>query len=149
MHHQKFPVAVHLFLLRGNDVLLVRRRNTGFEDGKLSVVAGHVDPGESVTQAAIREAFEEVGVRLAREGLRMVGAMHRNAQESRVDFFLEYRLGDLDAPANCEPEKCSELVWADLAALPQDTITYVRSAIENFQGGTWFQEFGWDSAERP
>ena len=149
MHHQRFPVAVHLFLLRGNDVLLVRRRNTGFEDGKLSVVAGHLEPGESVTQAAVREAFEEVGVRLAREGLRMVGAMHRRARESRVDFFLEYRLGDLDAPTNREPGKCSELVWAGLASLPEDTIPYVRSAIENFRAGIWFQEFGWDSAERP
>jgi 8-oxo-dGTP diphosphatase len=62
MPHPRFPVAVHLLVLRGDDVLLVRRSNTGYEDGRLSVVAGHVEPGESITQAAIREASEEVGV---------------------------------------------------------------------------------------
>ena len=63
--HPRFPVAVHIFLLRGDSVLLLRRSNTGFEDGRLSVVAGHVEPGESVTAAAIREAREEVGIDLA------------------------------------------------------------------------------------
>ena len=69
-------------------------RNTGLEDGKLSVVAGHVEPGEPVTQA--------------------------------------------------EPGKCSELVWAKLASLPEDTIPYVRAGIENFRRGVWFQEVGWE-----
>jgi 8-oxo-dGTP diphosphatase len=58
----KFPVAVHLFFLRDKQILLLRRFKTGYEDGNYSVVAGHVDTGESVTQAAIREANEEVGV---------------------------------------------------------------------------------------
>ena len=145
MPHPKFPVAVHVLLLRGNEVLLVRRCNTGFEDGRLSVVAGHVEPGESVTQAALREASEEVGVALSRDGLRVVGVMHRRSQEERVDFFLAYRLGrDGGEPANREPEKCSELLWANLASLPDDTIPYVRAGIENFKNGVWFQEFGWE-----
>ena len=70
MPHPRFPVAVHVFLLRDDAVLLVRRCNTGFEDGKLSVVAGHVEPGESVTQAALRETSEEVGVTLSPDRLR-------------------------------------------------------------------------------
>src|SRR2546427_13114370 len=113
MPHPKLPVAVHVLLLRGDEVLLVRRCNTGFEDGKLSVVAGHVEPGESVTQAALREAAEEVGVAMSRAALHVVGVMHRRSHDERVDFFLSYRLGAGDRePTNREPEKCSELVWA-------------------------------------
>ena len=145
MPHPRFPVAVHVFLIRGDAVLLVRRCNTGFEDGKLSVVAGHVEPGESVTQAALRETSEEVGVTLSPERLHVVGVMHRKSDDERVDFFLAYRLaaGDRE-PKNCEPEKCSELVWTSTIALPGDTIPYVRAGIENFRRGVWFQEFGWE-----
>jgi 8-oxo-dGTP diphosphatase len=145
MPHPKFPVAVHIFLLRGDEVLLVRRCNTGFADGKLSVVAGHVEPGESVTRAALRETQEEVGVALSADRLRVVGVMHRRSDDERVDFFLAYRLeADDTEPTNREPEKCSELLWANPTRLPDDTIPYVRAGIENFSRGVWFQEFGWD-----
>jgi 8-oxo-dGTP diphosphatase len=81
MPHLRFPVAVHVFLLRREEVLLLRRCDTGFEDGKLSVVAGHIEPGEPVTQAALRETREEVGLTLSPERLRVVGVMHRKSRE--------------------------------------------------------------------
>lgn len=142
--HPRFPVAVHIFLLRGDSVLLLRRRNTGFEDGRLSVVAGHVEPGESVTAAAIRETLEETGIALARADLRVVGVMHRRSSEERIDFFLAC---DLDArePRNVEPTKCSELLWSPVADPPSDTIPYIRAALSNFRQGRWFEEFGWSN----
>ena len=143
-----FPVAVHVFLLRGDQVLLLRRCNTGYEDGKLSVVAGHVEPGETVTGAALRESREEVGLTLEPDRLRVVGVMHRKSTDERIDFFLSYPLDD-GVPRNLEEGKCSELLWARRSALPIDTIPYVRAAIETFHDhrghwrGHWFQEFGW------
>ncbi len=59
-----FPTTVHLFFIRENQVLLIRRFNTGFADGQYSVPAGHLDGGETVIAAAMREAQEEVGVQL-------------------------------------------------------------------------------------
>jgi len=141
--HPRFPVAVHVLLLRRDRILLLRRCNTGYEDGKLSVVAGHVEPGESVTQAALRETREEVGLTLSADALRVVGVMHRHSDDDRVDFFLVCRLDDAGEPCNREPGKCSELVWSDIAELPADTVAYVRAGIDNFRRGVWFQEFGW------
>jgi 8-oxo-dGTP diphosphatase len=138
----RLPVAVHLFLLRDGRVLLLRRANTGYEDGNYSVVAGHLDGGESVTQAAIREAREEVGILLRPADLTAVGVMHRVSDDERIDFFLvATRWGG--TPANHEPDKCSELRWCALDALPANTIPYVRVALENFRRGVWFAEFGW------
>ena len=142
--YPRYPLAVHLFLLRGDEILMLRRCNTGYEDGKLSVVAGHVEPGEPITEAAVREAREEVGIMLAPERLHLVGVMHRSSDEERVDIFLTYALDATDAePVNCEPGKCSELIWMPLTRLPDDTIPYVRAGIDGYRRGEWFQEFGW------
>ena len=143
--HARFPVAVHIFLLRENHVLLLRRANTGYEDGNYSVVAGHLEGGECVTQAAIREAYEEVGVRLCPTDLTVASVMHRLSNDERIDFFLvATKWGG--RVANQEPDKCSELRWCALDALPANTIPYVRVALENFRQRVWFAEFGWPTA---
>ena len=143
--YTSFPVVVHLFLFRENQVLLFRRANTGYEDGNYSVVAGHLDGGESVTQAAIREAHEEVGIVLHPTDLTVVGVMHRVSNDERIDFFLVATTWE-GMLTNQEPDKCSELRWSALDALPANTIPYVRTALENFSRGVWFAEFGWPDA---
>ena len=136
--------AVHVFVSDGDSLLLLRRANTGYEDGKLSVPAGHVDGGESVTQAASRELREELGIEVGPHDLRFVHVMHRRkeGEEERVDFFLSCVrwAGEIE---NAEPSKCSELVWQAVDDLPNDTIPYVRSAIEKASAGISFSEFGW------
>jgi 8-oxo-dGTP diphosphatase len=138
----RFVVAVHVFFVRGDEVLLLRRFNTGYEDGKYSVVAGHVDAGETVTQTAIREAREEVGVDVRPRDLSVVGVMHRKSDDERVDFFLVATAwsGEL---VNRERDKCDELRWVRIAALPPNVIPYVRRALGNYQQGVWYDEFGW------
>jgi 8-oxo-dGTP pyrophosphatase MutT (NUDIX family) len=137
------PVAVHLFLVRGDEVLLLRRANTGYEDGKYSVIAGHLDGGETVIAAATREAREEAGIALDPAGVRVVGVMHRRANDERIDFFVvaEAWAGEV---ANCEPHKCDELAWFPIDAPPEDTIPYVRRGLENYRAGRWFESFGWE-----
>lgn len=45
--------ASYVYLLRGDDVLLQQRQNTGYMDGYwVAGAAGHVDPGETARQAA-------------------------------------------------------------------------------------------------
>lgn len=43
---------------------------------------------------------------------------------------------------NREPEKCAELSWSDLSALPENTVPYVEQAIEN-RSERAFSEFDW------
>jgi len=138
----RFPVTVHLLFFRGNQILLLRRYNTGFRDGEYSVPAGHIDGGESVRAAAAREAQEEVGVRIAEEDIIFSSVMHRNEGDERVDFFFRVRHWDGE-PFNREPDKCDDLRWVDIHALPENMVPYVRTALQNHLDDIRFYEFGW------
>ncbi|MGA2489574.1 MAG: NUDIX domain-containing protein [Anaerolineales bacterium] len=140
--HTKFPVTVHLFFLRGNKILLIRRFQTGYMDGYYSVPAGHLDGNEPVRLAGVREAQEEVGVRIDPADMRFAGVFHRFEGDERVDFFVHVQSWDGE-PVNAEPEKCDEILWTDVNNLPENTIPYIRRAIENFRAGVPFEEFGW------
>ena len=139
----RFPVTVHLLFFRGDQILIARRRNTGYRDGEYSVPAGHLDGGETVVSAGIREAREEVGLDLNASDLEFAGVMHRLEDDERVDFFLLVRAWSGE-PVNNEPEKCDDLRWVNVAALPQNTVPYVRRAVANHLSKRIFDEFGWD-----
>ncbi len=138
----RYPVAVHLFFLADGQVLLARRANTGWGDGHYSVPAGHVDAGESVTAAAVREAREEVGLHLHPEDFAVVHVMHRRSDDDRIDFFLAVARWEGE-PTNCEPHKCDDLRWFGLEELPPNIIPYVRHALKCLGSGEVYSEFGW------
>ncbi|NEE32224.1 methyltransferase type 11, partial [Streptomyces sp. SID7982] len=41
-------------------------------------------------------------------------------------------------PRNAEPEKCSELDWFPLAALPDDMVAYCRAGLDGYRAGEHF-----------
>lgn len=139
----RFPVTVHLLFLRDGQVLVARRQNTGYRDGEYSVPAGHLDGGETVRAAGVREAREEVGLDLLEADLEFDSVMHRLEDDERVDYFLLVRAWSGE-PFNNEPEKCDDLRWVGLDSLPGNTVPYVRRAIGNHTRGVVFDEFGWD-----
>jgi 8-oxo-dGTP diphosphatase len=144
----KFPVTVHMFFLRGSKILLIRRYQTGYMDGHYSVPAGHLDGNEPIRLAAVREACEEIGVRIDPADIRFAGVFHRSEGDERVDFFLHV-LNWNGEPVNSEPEKCDELRWTEINDLPENTIPYIRQAIGNFRAGIPFEEFGWENKVSP
>ena len=140
----RFPVTVHLFFFRENQVLLLRRFNTGFRDGEYSVPAGHLEGGEPVMGAAAREAEEEIGVRIEADDIVFSSVMHRLEGEERVDFFVHVHKWQGE-PFNAEPEKCDDLCWANVDHLPANTLPYVRRALHNHLNAIQFDEYGWST----
>jgi 8-oxo-dGTP pyrophosphatase MutT (NUDIX family) len=138
----KFPVTVHLFFFREDQILLLRRYNTGFRDGEYSIPAGHLDGNETVMAAAVREAEEETGVQIEAGDIVFSSVMHRNEGDERVDFFVHV-LKWQGEPFNAEPGKCDKLLWTNMDDLPENTIPYVRRAILNHQRRIKFDEYGW------
>ncbi|MFB8278505.1 NUDIX hydrolase [Nocardia colli] len=141
MRH-KVTGDVHLLLLKDGRALFGRRQNTGFEDGAWHLPSGHLEAGESVVDALIREAHEEVGVTIEPEAVRFTHVMHNSSAGGRIAFF--FTVTDWQgAPENREPAKCCDLDWFSLDNLPDHMIAYCRAAIGHLVDGTMFSVYGW------
>jgi 8-oxo-dGTP diphosphatase len=143
--HSNVP-ASYLVLLRDNKILLLRRLNTGYEDGNYSMIAGHVESQETFTQCIIRETREEAGILLKAEDLSVVHVMHRDSGDSeyneRIDVFFVTTKWEGEI-INNEPHKCDDLAWFDLNNIPDNTIPYIKQAIEAINNKVFYSEHGW------
>lgn len=141
MSRLKMRVAVHLILEKDNKYLLLRRYNTGYEDGNYSVVAGHVDGDETIISAMKREALEEAGININEEDLKIVEVMHRKSDNESIDYFL-YANKFSGNVSIMEPNKCDELSFYELNKFPNNVIPYVKEAIENYRNNIQFVDYG-------
>lgn len=138
----KIIVEVSLFLFQGQEVLLLRRFNTGYEDGNYHVIAGHIEGNEEITAAMVREAKEEAGIDISVDDIRVVGVMHRRTDEERISFFCTASkwVGEI---VNAEPHKCDDLSWFSLNDLPENMVPFVRRALQNYKTGRFYDKSDW------
>jgi len=139
MERFKLKVAVYLLLIENNKILLLRRYNTGWNDGNYSLPAGHLDSNETVTQALLRESFEEIGVTISSENIKLVHTMHRMTS-SHIDLFFVAAKWSGEI-TNGEPNKCDDLKWFNLDDLPSNMVLSVKLAIEKYRIGEPYSEF--------
>jgi len=133
----------YLMLIRNGKILLSRRFQTGYEDGKYSLPAGHIEEGETITRGTCREIREEIGIDLKPSDLRLVHVMHRKHFDIRMDFFFVTDKKGL-RPVNLESHKSDDLAWFPIIKLPGNTVPYIRAAIESYRKSIFYSEFGWE-----
>ena len=135
--------AVYLILLKNNNILLSRRYNTGWMDGKYSLIAGHLDGNESISSSMLREAWEEAGIKISKADLKPVTVIHRySSKQEYMDFFFVAKKWSGE-PTIKEPDKCDDMSWFPLNNLPKNTLIYILNAIKNYQHKIAFSESGW------
>lgn len=120
---QQSLMAVNIILRRypafgdAFEILMMRRANTGWEDGKWNLPAGHVDWGEDPVAAAIREAKKEIGVTLHRDRVRVQSTMHHCLPDGRGYMDLFVTADNWDGDPKLSGDKADKLEWVDVRCL--------------------------------
>ncbi len=140
MSTPEYRLAAQVVLRRNNQILLLERQNTGYEDGNYGLPAGHIEFGETVKAAARREANKEIGVDINEADLEVTGVMHRIKNVTYVDFFLTCTdwSGDI---YNREPKKCRDLKWFDINDLPSNMVPYIAIGLSLGTDSLWFHQY--------
>jgi 8-oxo-dGTP pyrophosphatase MutT (NUDIX family) len=139
-------MCTHRRSQKDGKLLMQRRKNTGFGDGMLSLVSGHVDEFEGLQHAMAREAAEEVGIRVTERDLRIACTVYRPSVSSRRvywDVYLQPSTWEGE-PRVCEPEVCGGLEYHSLDELPHDTMPHVAEVLRRWRAGETVMELGWD-----
>lgn len=136
-------VVVFLILTRiqngKKEVLLQERCNTGYMDGKYDVaVSGHLENGETLTQALVREAKEEISIDIEEKDLELVSVIHPFQENYLNIFFTTKKYNGI--PKIMEPEKCNDLNWFDINNLPENTIERIKNVFKNIQSNILYDD---------
>jgi len=136
--------AVFPLMMRTNEgkteILLSRRENTGYQDGKWDIAgSGHVDEGETAQAAVVRECKEELGIDVKIEDLTFVLLSHRFSGRTYYDIYFVVNKYD-GIPSIMEPEKCSGLEWFDMDSLPSDMVECRKISIGDYKNKIYYNE---------
>ncbi len=106
------------FIMRGDELLLLKGApHKRIWAGKYNGVGGHVEAGEDVSSAAVREIVEETGMEI--DDLRLRGIVHVDAgdQSRGILLFVYTARTNARASGTCAD---GELVWFPVNALPAE-----------------------------
>ncbi len=140
------PVDLLLLYTRGQELLVGLRRG-GFAANEWDTPSGKLEPGETLQHGMVREAFEETGLRLPAEQLRVAAITHWYPPDGvpriGVFFHLEADPPRHGEPRIAEPAKCGELRWAPLEALPAPLLRYTEIGVELLRSGQIYAAMDW------
>lgn len=130
MYTRNVVLTAFARLQDGHDqILLLRRQNTGHADGCYGMPGGRVEPGEDFVSAVIREVLEEVGCVVRPEDCRLY-ALHQmfdgDIEYVNAQFLIRVWQGE---PRICEEHKADAIGWFALDALPEKLGDITRAVL--------------------
>lgn len=136
------PAAAYLILIKDQKILLAQRKG-GWSSGMYSLVAGHIDGNETMKEAIVREAHEEVGITLNPDDLEIKCVMHRMSEDAEYfDVFIQASQW-IGEPVNQEPDKIGDLQFFSLDDLPSNLLDHVKCALNAVEHGQKYIDYGW------
>jgi NAD+ diphosphatase len=120
------PAAITA-VTKGNKILLTH--NAAFRGNIYSLIAGFVEPGETIEECVHREIFEEVGLKV--KNLKYFGSQPWPFPNSlMIGFTAEYDSGEISV----DGQEITEAGWYETSNLPElpGKISIARKIIDSF-----------------
>lgn len=140
MVKKRYSSKVVVFLLikryenNREEILLQKRMNTSFMNNMYDMAcSGHLEQDESISQAIVREAFEELGIIVSEKDVKLLTVVHPYQDDYLRFFFTTDKYEG--TPTIKEPEKCSDLRWFPIDDLPNNTTDIVKKVLTNIKLG--------------
>jgi NAD+ diphosphatase len=127
LHFPRLAPAIIVLVERGNQLLLARSRH--FMPGMYSVLAGFVEPGESLEEAVVREVKEEVGIEI--KDIKYFGSQPWPFPHSlMIGFTATYASGEI----SLSDKEIEDAGWFTVEKLPRipGKISIARKLIDAF-----------------
>lgn len=115
-------VGLGLYILNDKGQVLLGLRKAKHGEGTWCPPGGHMEYGESFEEGAVREAFEETGIRVNPADVRVAGVTNdffRESGKHYVTINLTTR-SFAGEPRIAEPDKCAGWQWFDPDKLPEN-----------------------------
>ncbi|WP_269470695.1 NUDIX domain-containing protein [Streptomyces humicola] len=116
-------------------VLLQRGPNAKFAQGMWDLPVGKSEPGEPITETAVRELREETGLIVKPESLHVAHIIHGARGVEAPNGFLTVVFAAHEwsgEPENREPGKHAQVSWVDADALPGEFVPSTAAALHRY-----------------
>ncbi|MFG3282968.1 NUDIX domain-containing protein [Streptomyces sp. NPDC048111] len=116
-------------------VLLQRSENAKFAQGMWDLPVGKSEPGEPITETAVRELYEETGLTVKPESLKVAHIIHGAWGVEAPNGFLTVVFAAHEwagEPENREPHKHSQVRWIRTDAIPEAFVDTTANALHRF-----------------
>ncbi|MEU8350251.1 NUDIX domain-containing protein [Streptomyces sp. NPDC048845] len=116
-------------------VLLQRSQNAKFAQGMWDLPVGKSEPGEPITETAVRELYEETGLTAKPESLKIAHIIHGGWGVEAPNGFLTVVFAAHEwtgEPENREPSKHAQVRWVDTDAIPEEFVDTTASALRQY-----------------
>ncbi|MBD9703783.1 NUDIX domain-containing protein [Streptomyces caniscabiei] len=131
----------------GRVLLLQRGEHARFARGRWDLPVGKSEPGEPVTETAVRELYEETGLTVKPEALEVVHLIHAARGVEAPDGYLTVVFVAHEwtgEPENREPHKHAQVRWFATDALPEDFVEGNAGALRGYLAdGPRMSVYGW------
>lgn len=135
--------ALLLFEKENKTLLLQRGPHVSFGAGLYHLPGGKVNAHETAREAVSREAYEELGIKVSLDDLKLVHTFHRKGKTEEIIALIFRATKWQGEPQIKEADKHIAIDWFTKNQLPENIISAHKQAIELLENGVIYSEHGW------